>query len=139
MKNWMTMISPAKIHVRFSDLDVLGHVNNNVYSSYFEIARVHYFEQMLGRNWNWQEDGIVLAKNEVEYIIPILLHDEPMVSMRVEKIGTKSFTLSYEIKVKDKLYAKGASVLVCYNGKKQVSIEIPATMRAQLEQLKKEQ
>ncbi|MFN6015692.1 MAG: hypothetical protein ACK47F_13470, partial [Flavobacteriales bacterium] len=29
------MMTPAKIQVRFTDLDVLGHVNNNVYLSYF--------------------------------------------------------------------------------------------------------
>jgi acyl-CoA thioester hydrolase len=30
------------IEVRFRDLDALGHVNNAVYLTYFEIARLHY-------------------------------------------------------------------------------------------------
>ena len=61
------MIAPAKIQVRFSDLDVLGHVNNTIYLSYFEMARVHYFKELLGEGWDWNKFGIVLAKNEVEY------------------------------------------------------------------------
>ena len=48
------MIQPANIQVRFSDLDVLGHVNNTIYFSYFELARVHYFRELLGIDWDWQ-------------------------------------------------------------------------------------
>lgn len=132
-------ISPARIHVRFSDLDVLGHVNNTIYLSYFEIARVHYFEQMLGKNWNWAEFGIVLAKNEVEYLRPVLLHDEPYVTIYVESVGTKSFTLNYELTVDNKLCSTGKSILVAFNGKTQKSIELPEEMKSQLLQLKEEQ
>ncbi|MEY4596431.1 MAG: Thioesterase-like superfamily, partial [Bacteroidota bacterium] len=35
------MIEPAKIQVRITDVDILGHVNNAIYLTYFEIARVH--------------------------------------------------------------------------------------------------
>lgn len=45
------MIKPVEIQVRFADLDVMGHVNNSVYLSYFEMARVHYFGELLGYNW----------------------------------------------------------------------------------------
>ncbi len=59
------MMTPAKIQVRFTDLDVLGHVNNNVYLSYFEMTRVHYFKELLGENWDWRKFGIVLVKNDL--------------------------------------------------------------------------
>ena len=84
-------VSPAKIQVRFTDLDVLGHVNNNVYLSYFEMARVHYFKELLGENWNWRKHTVVLAKNEVEYIRPVLLEHQPEVIMQMESFGNKSF------------------------------------------------
>ena len=35
------------IDVRWRDLDPLGHVNNAVYLSYFEIARVRYAQALL--------------------------------------------------------------------------------------------
>jgi acyl-CoA thioester hydrolase len=63
------MTTPARIHVRFSDLDILGHVNNSVYLSYFEIARVHYFGELLGTSWDWKTFTVVLVKNEIEYLI----------------------------------------------------------------------
>ena len=65
------MISPAQIQIRFADIDVMGHVNNAVYLSYFEMARVHYFKQILGEEWDWNSDGILLARNEIDYLSPI--------------------------------------------------------------------
>lgn len=132
-------IKEAQIHVRFSDLDVLGHVNNNIYLSYFEIARVHYFGELLGKDYNWKEYGVVLVKNEVEYLKPVFLGDNAYIKMYVGKIGTKSFELSYELKVGDELRTRGSSVLVAFNGKTQKSIDIPEQMLKALETLKAEQ
>lgn len=133
------MIEAVKIQVRFADLDVLGHVNNSIYLSYFEMARVHYFNSVLGTNYNWLEEGFVLVKNEVEYLKPVYLNDDVRVSMAVEKIGNKSFTLSYGLSVNDELRSRGSSVMVGFNGNTHQSIELPDTMRQALEKLKAEQ
>jgi acyl-CoA thioester hydrolase len=132
------MIEPAKIQVRFTDLDVLGHVNNNIYLSYFEMARVHYFKELLGINWDWQKIGIVIAKNEVEYLKSVLLQHEPQITVFTEQLGTKSFTLGYELHVNNEVYAKGKSVQVCFDATTQSSIPIPDQMRFALEKIIKE-
>lgn len=132
------MIAPAKIQVRFSDLDVLGHVNNNIYLSYFEMARVHYFRELLGSDWNWQKKGFVLAKNEIEYLHSVLLTHEPVVHVFSEHVGNKSFTLAYELKVDGEIFAKGKSVQVCFDAKDQVTINIPEEMREGLARIIKE-
>ena len=129
------MITPAKIQVRFTDLDVLGHVNNNIYLSYFEMARVHYFRELLGRDWEWKRFTVVLAKNEVEYIKPVLLTDDPLVYMSCDQIGNKSFSLSYELKVNGTVFAKGRSVLVSYDGLKGETMKIHPVMRQALEKI----
>lgn len=133
------MIAPARIHIRFSDLDVLGHVNNSIYLSYFEIARIHYFGILLGTDWDWKVSGVVLAKNEVEYIRPVLLHDEAYVHLFTEEIGTKSFKVNYELKVNGTIYTKGSSTLVCFDSTKNETIPIPSLMLNALQKLKKEQ
>jgi acyl-CoA thioester hydrolase len=129
------MIQPAKIQVRFADLDVLGHVNNTIYLSYFEMTRVHYFKELLGVDWDWKNNGVVLVHNEVDYMQPVLLHHEPLIYMVTEHIGSKSFTLSYELKVNGIIFAKGKSVLVGYDGIKQQTILIPEQMKQVLTQL----
>jgi acyl-CoA thioester hydrolase len=123
------MISPARIYVRLTDLDILGHVNNAIYLTYFEIARMHYFAEMVGTEWNWMEEGVVLVKNEVEYLKPIVLNDVPYVKVFLLQLGTKSFTLGYEITVNDHLVTKGSSVLVGFNSKTKSTIEIPERMK----------
>lgn len=133
------MVEPARIHVRFSDLDILGHVNNNIYSSYFEIARVHYLGQVLGRDWDWSEYTVVLVKNTVEFHKPVLLTDKPYVTLKVEHIGNKSFSLSYVLKVNGEQHTTGSSTLVAFNGKTHQSMEIHPEMKNALESLKKEQ
>ncbi len=132
------MIAPAKIQVRFSDLDVLGHVNNTIYLSYFEMARVHYFKELLGEGWDWNKFGIVLAKNEVEYYKSVLLNHEPLITIFTEHIGSKSFTLGYELHVNNELFAKGKSVQVCFDASIQQSILVPDQMRMQLERIIRE-
>lgn len=132
------MIKPAKIQVRFSDLDVLGHVNNNIYFSYFEMTRVHYFRELLGDHWDWQKFGIVLAKNEIEYFRSVLLNHEPEIKMYTEHIGTKSFTLLYELSVNGIVYAKGRSVQVCFDANQQQTISVPDKMREALARIIKE-
>jgi acyl-CoA thioester hydrolase len=129
------MISPARIFVRLTDLDILGHVNNALYLTYFEIARMHYFAELVGTEWNWMEEGVVLVKNEVEYLKPIVLNDVPYVKVSLIQLGTKSFTMGYEITVNEEIVTKGTSVLVGFNSTTQSTIEIPEKMKNALLQL----
>ena len=131
------MTKPIKIQVRFSDLDILGHVNNSVYLSYFEIARVAFFSPLMGLDWDWQKKGVLIKKNEIEYFSPILLHQEPEISIYTRSIGTKSFILEYDLYVREKLYTTGSSVLVCYDSINQTTINIPKEMRQVLVGLKR--
>ena len=129
------MISPAKIQVRFADLDVMGHVNNSVYLSYFEMTRVHYFKELVGTRWDWRKEGVLLVRNEIDYLKPILLNDEPEVYMSLEKIGEKSISLLYEIKINHEVYTKGRSVLICFNSEEGKTIQVPRAMAEALGKL----
>lgn len=129
------MISPATIQVRFADLDVMGHVNNSVYLSYFEMTRVHYFKELVGANWDWRNEGVLLVRNEIDYVKPILLNDVPQIHMTLEKIGEKSISLLYEIKINEEVYTKGRSVLVCFNADEGKTIPVPAAMAEALKRL----
>lgn len=132
-------MTPARIQVRLTDIDILGHVNNAIYLSYFEMTRIHYFNQLVGPDWDWMENGVVLVHNEVNYHLPIFLYDAPEIHMYCTQIGNKSFTLSYEVFVQDQLKTTGKSTLVGFNSNKQQSIEIPEAMRTALLKLPQKQ
>ncbi len=116
------------IQIRFCDIDQLGHVNNAVYLSYLEIARIPYFENIIGYI-DWLNEGFIIAKAEIDFKIPILLNDNIKIKLWCSRLGTKSFDLSYSIiKVEQEHEIEMASaktVMVCYNYTQQTTIEVP--------------
>src|SRR4030095_577289 len=84
--------------IRFADFDSLGHVNNAKYLTYFEIARIKYFDEIITKGkTDWHNEGIIVAKAVVDYHLPITGRDDYFVSVCCSRIGTKSFDLSYLI------------------------------------------
>ena len=126
---------PIKLQIRFRDLDALGHVNNAVYLSYLELCRVHYFNVLVGRDFDYNADGFLLARNEIDYRRPLLLNDEVCCKMWCEKIGNKSFVLAYEIFNDKAVFVEAKSVMVAYNSNKHETQEINPKLRKGLELL----
>ena len=124
----------TKIQIRFNDVDMAGHVHNGIYLSYFEQARMDFFHRLFeGKQWDWKTNGIVLAKNEVNYHKPIFLHDEILVHTWVEKIGNSSFIMSYEIIRDDStLCTSGSSTLVCFDFMRQTKVHFYVEWRNRL-------
>ena len=123
------MIEPVKIQIRYSDIDLMGHVNNAVYLNYFEYTRVYYFEKLLGEDWDWEHQGFILVRNEIEYITPLLLKDKPVIEMSIGKIGNKSFVLHYELRLDGHVYTRASSKMVGYDMTEKKSIVIPKKMK----------
>jgi acyl-CoA thioester hydrolase len=118
------------IQIRFSDIDAMNHLNNAVYLTYFELARIQYFNSVLQTNWDDKHVGLILAKSEVNYKMPVFFTDTIEVYVRCSRIGNKSFDIEYEM-VKmlangDKqIAATGNTVLVAFNYDTQQSIAVP--------------
>lgn len=121
--------------LRFSDIDAYGHVHNAAYFHFFESARVQYFQEILGQNWDWQNEGVVLVENHAQYLNPVYFEDHANISIRVTKIGNKSFTLTYHLWVNGKEHCRGSSTLVCYNHTMKQSIALPEKLKTALNQL----
>lgn len=144
MINFGTKITPKQmreshtcsINIRFADIDVMGHVNNAVYLSYFEQARMAYFKELLGGEWDWNHHGILLARNEIDYKLPVLLHDELEITTRLTHMGKKSLTLSYRLEIEREgqreVCAEGKSILVCFDYHENRTIEVPNEWRKKM-------
>ncbi len=132
----------TNIEIRFVDLDAFGHVNNANYLTYFEIARVKYFNDIVDWKYDWSKQGIILAKAEIDFIIPIHFMDEISVYMRCSRLGNKSFDLEYRIvrlfKGQEQLMADGVTVMVAYDYDTKKSIEIPADWKMALKRFEGE-
>ncbi|MBJ7357633.1 thioesterase family protein [Nocardioides sp.] len=123
------------VHVRFSDVDVYGHVNNVKYFEYFQEARLLYLTSRL-----WAEvpsdvprASIVVAQTDVDYRRPILFRPEPYDCWsRIERVGTRSLTLVSEIHDGETVLARARVTIVFVDPESGRSTEPPEAYRAPL-------
>jgi acyl-CoA thioester hydrolase len=118
------------IQVRFRDLDSLKHVNNAVYLTYLEIARIEYWKAL---RFESVRPSMLLARVEIDYVKPVLFDDQVEVAVRVSEFGTKSFVMPFEILANGTVAAKGSSVLVWFDHAANVSVVIPDSARATIQ------
>jgi acyl-CoA thioester hydrolase len=100
-----------KQYVRWGDLDAFGHVNNSTYLIFAQEARYAWSKMI----------EMVVARAEVDFIAPIYTGDIYMdVEIWVNKIGTSSFGVTYELKYENELLAvvKTVQVTVSMDTKK---------------------
>jgi len=100
----------AEVDVRFRDLDPMGHVNNAVYASYLEEARVAYYDDVLGVGAD--ELGFVLARLGIDYERPIRHGEGVRVGLRTAEVGDRSLTTEYRLEADGSVAATAESVQV---------------------------
>lgn len=107
-----------EFHVRFGDVDSLGHVNNCTYLTYLQDARVAMFFTDPAREGREPLSGLVVARHEIDYTRPLLFGPDPVrVETWVTEIRAASFALAYEIRGDEHVYARASSVIVAYDVK----------------------
>jgi len=101
----------TELQVRFRDLDAMGHVNNAVYATYLEQARVDYYADVLGVGLD--DIDTVLVNLEIDYRHEVTLADETVtVAMGVRSIGESSVVVGYEVRAGDRVAATAETTQV---------------------------
>ena len=118
-------------HVRFRDLDPMGHVNNAVFLTYIESARVA-FLQHLGAAATLDQLSIIVARVEIDFRAPIGFGEEVAISVVASRFGEKSFDLEHELSVGDTLVAEAKTVLVSYDYGRREAVALPDEWREKL-------
>lgn len=129
----MKPITSIKFIVPFSDVDMMGHVNNVCYLRYFENARTEHLYSLVG-DWKRSNLSLILARAEIDFKSPAAYRDEIRVDIRVASIGESSWVYEYLIvnSKEDRILAKGKTVQVAYDYGQKKSIAIPEEFRGKL-------
>lgn len=90
----------ADLQLRFNDVDVLGHVNNTVYFSFYDTGKALYFGAVRGEQMNWRRVDRVIANINCAYLAPIVFGEDIEVLTRCTAVGHKSFTLQQMLREK---------------------------------------
>jgi acyl-CoA thioester hydrolase len=119
--------------VRFSDVDVYGHVNNVKYFEYYQEARLA-FLTALGRGEDEGSFGLVVARLDVDYKRPILFRSAPyVVESWVTHVGNSSFGLAAEIKDGDQVLSRAQAVMATFDHETQKARPLTEKERARLQ------
>lgn len=124
------------LQMRWSDMDPLGHANNAIYVTYFEIGRGRYMVEACP-DWNWTKDMFLIANVNVNFITELkLTSKDTRVHIKTGKIGTKSFVLEYVISSENEderiIHATGSTTQIMFDMMSRKTIEVQNWVRESL-------
>ena len=127
----------ARIPVRWSDMDALGHVNNAVYHTFYEQARIEWFQRLAdGGDWpGAPRTGPVLAAVEAQFKRPVVYPATVVVRLSAGSVGRTSLPLDCELTVEgdeDTVYATARTVLVWIDLDSGRAVRLPEAIRERL-------
>jgi acyl-CoA thioester hydrolase len=118
------------VPLRWSDMDAYGHVNNVQFLRLLEDARVVAFSDWFGQDRSLVDEGVLVARHEIEYLAPLTFRQAPVrIGMWTMRITPVSFDIGYvvgdprvtagepreEAEVADTVYARAETTLVLYD------------------------
>lgn len=118
------------IEVRFKDLDAMGHVNNAVFFTYFENARIVYW-RALGLSRPDGEVAYVLARAECDFKSPVTMDDRLVCHTRIGSLGRTSFRFEFLLRDErgGRVVARGSTVQVMFDYEARVTRPIDPALK----------
>lgn len=123
--------------VRFGECDGLGHVNNGMYFTYFEDARIDIF-RLFNPSLELSKWNLIVASAKGEFLKQVTYAETIRVFTWIGKIGNSSFTAEHGIQNEHgEWVARGQAVLLAFdyetNQPKALWPEIRDTLSTHLE------
>ncbi len=127
----------TSIEVRFRDVDAFGHVNNAVFLSYVEQARILYLREVLDTTVTLrsvEELPMILGRLEIDFRAPIFFGETVEVETHVDWIGRSSFAMSHRLTAGADAHraADVTTVLVAYDYERNEPMAVPDAWRARM-------
>ena len=124
------LLSRCTISVRWRDLDTYNHVNNSVFLSYLEEARLVWLRGLQGE-WKSATSAPVIASSRLDFRKQREWPGEVAVETWAERVGNSSLTLGHRILSGNGeiVYCDATVVLVWINPANATSIPLPAVIR----------
>ncbi len=118
------------IQVRFSDTDMLGHVNNSSYNQFFDIGRYECLTKTFGDLNNWKEKMLVVVHIETDYLKPVFIETHINVQTQITEIGNRSLKMCQQIANDEgEIMVKSMSVMSAFDARTGQSFIIPDEWR----------
>ena len=120
------------VTMRFSDQDVMGHINNVAYAAYYESGRNDFASQLLETAGCGGVD-FVIVRITIDYLNQMRYPGTADVGTRVLRLGNKSMTIGHGIFFEGKAMSTAEGVVAFVDVDSGTSIPMPQAVRAVLE------
>lgn len=120
-----------EVDVRYSDLDTFGHVNNAIYGTYCEEARVAYIEEVLGID-DLDEFSAVVASLDIDFRSSVTNPTSVDVAVWVSDLGNSSVTMAYELRQNGSIVAEAETTIVATDPRTGETRHLPADWRERI-------
>ena len=114
------------LQIRFNDIDSLGHVNNSVYFTFYDLGKSRYFEAVKNTSIDWRKADVVIANVNADFLSPIYSYEQISVETCCTEIGNRSFRIMQRIINTETGELKGVcrTIMVGFDGAAGVSAPI---------------
>ncbi len=123
-------LASVAVGTRWGDMDAFNHVNNSVYATYIEEARLRWLHDIKVR---MDDDAApVLASMKIDFRKPVEWPAELRVELFSGRVGRSSITMGFRIIDRHDdsvLYCEGETVLVWIAPSTGTSIALPDAVR----------
>ena len=117
----------TRIQMRYSDTDMMGHINNAAYAQFLELARMDYLDSLLPPGA--RPVSMVLARLELNYRSEVRLGQQVEVLTLLRHVGNSSWSYAFQVLADGLLSADGSSVQVHTDPQTRRPAPLPALMR----------
>ena len=122
------------VQLRFGDIDLFGHVNNNVYLQLFDIAKYDYFRQVMGPDFDIRTLAMVVVNINCDFLAPAFLDEHLRVLTACASVGVKSLRLLQRVVNSDtgQVKCQATTVMATFDPATMSSAPIDGSARAAL-------
>lgn len=87
----------TRIQVRFTDCDMLGHVNNNMFMAYFDLGKIEYFQTVIPGGVDMARINVAVVNVNADFYAQAFFGEPLEVWTAVSRLGKSSFTLEQRV------------------------------------------
>jgi len=100
------------VQIRFTDIDMLGHLNNSVYLQFMDLGKVAYFTAVNGGPVDLTKARVVIVNVNCDFIAQTRIGERLEVLTLTESIGDKSLRLYQQVVNSDNGQIKCAATTI---------------------------
>ena len=86
-----------EVQLRFNDADIFGHINNSAYLQFFDLAKMQYFNTVMGKGFDIRHVALVVANINCDFHAPSFLREHLVVKTATLGISERSLLLEQRI------------------------------------------